>query len=200
MSAPLAPGGPASIGYAQQAVAAQPDSTFVVAANALAESVPVAACTAALTLTSGTAVLTAIHLAAGTVVSNVGFVTVAASVTPTHGWAALVDSSGNVLGVTADLTSTVLAATTWNTLALTAPVTTKYTGLYYVAVMVAAATEPSLAGSAAVQAAMSSGTGAPSPKISVTSTTFATVPPTVGASMGSLTAAGAAVTPYAYVS
>ncbi|HEX3781708.1 MAG TPA: hypothetical protein VHX38_18755 [Pseudonocardiaceae bacterium] len=200
MSAPLAPGGPASIGYAQSAVAAQPDSTYVLAANALAESVPASACSAALTLTTGTAVLVAVHLAAGTLVSNVGFVSVAASVTPTHGWAALVDQSGTVLGVSADLTSTVIAATTWKTLPLVAPATTKYTGLHYVAVMVAAATEPSLAGSAAVEAAMSSGTGAPSPGIAVTSTAFATVPPTVGASMGSLTAAGAVVTPYVFVS
>jgi hypothetical protein len=200
MSAPLAPGGPASIGYAQQAVAAQPDSTFVFAPNALAESIPAQSATAALTLTTGTAVLVAVHLAANTVVSNLGFVSVAASVTPTHGWAALVDQSGTVLGASADLTTTVIAATAWNTLALTAPVTTKYTGIYYVAVMVAAATEPSLTAAAAPQAAMSTGTGTPLPKFCVTSTAFATVPPTAGASMGTLTGAGAAATPYAFVS
>lgn len=201
MSAPLAPGGPASIAYAQQQVAAQPDSTFVYAANALAETIPAALATTTLTLASGTASLAAVHLASGTLVSNVGFVSVVAASGSTHGWAVLTDSNGVVLAVTADSLTTNLAATTWNQLAFAAAVTTKYTGLYYLGVMVAqGTTAPTLAAAAAPVASMTSGTGAPTPKLAVTSTAFATTPPTVGASMATLTAAGAAATPYLYCS
>lgn len=194
-------GSPASVGYAQGVVASQPDSTYVYAPNALAETVPCTTCTSTLTLTSGTASLAAIHLAAGTVVSNVGFVSVVAASGSTHGWAVLTDSTGVVLAVTADSTTTNLAATTWNTLAFTAAATAKYTGLYYLGVMVAqGTTAPTLAAAGAVTAAMTSGTGAPLPKMAVTSTAFATVPPTVGASMGTLTAAGNVATPYLFCS
>jgi hypothetical protein len=201
MSAPLAPGGPASIQYAQNAVAGQPDSTFVYAANGLAETIPAAMATTTLTLATGTASLAAVHLGIGTVVSNVGFVSVAAAVGQSHAWAVITDQNGIVLGASADLTTTNLAATTWNTLALGTAVTTKYSGLYYLGVMAAfATTAPTVAGSTAPVASMTSGTGAPTPKLAVTSTAFATTPPAVGASMATLTAAGAAVTPYLFCS
>lgn len=202
MSSPLvAPSGPASIAYAQGAVAAQPDSTYVYAANALAETVPAPLATTTLTTVSGTASLAAIHLAAGTVVSNVGFVSVVAASGSTHGWAVLTDQTGIVLAVTADSLTANLAATTWNYLAFTKAATVSYTGLYYLGVMVAqGTTAPTLAGAAAPVASMTSGTGAPLPKLAVTSTQFGTTPPAVGASMGTLTAAGAAVTPYLFCS
>lgn len=202
MSSPLAsPASPASIGGVATAVASQPDSTYVYAPGALAETIPAQLATTTLTLASGTASLAAIHLAAGTKVSSVGFVSVVAASGSTHGWAVLTDSTGAVLAVTADSTSTNLAATTWNTLSFAVPALTTYTGLYYLGVMVAqGTTAPTLAGSTAPVASMTSGTGAPLPKMAVTSTAFATVPPTVGASMTTLTAAGAAVTPYLFCS
>lgn len=201
MSAPITPGSPASIAYTQTAVASQPDSTYVFAANALAETVPAQIAATTLTLATGVASLAAVHLGVGTPVSNVGFVSVVAASGSTHGWAVLTDASGVVLAVTADSLTGNLAATTWNQLAFTVPTTTKYSGLYYLGVMVAqGTTAPTLAAAAAPTVAMSTGTGAPTPKFAVTSSAFATVPPTVGASMATLTAAGAVATPYLYCS
>lgn len=202
MSQPLPSlGSPASIGYAQSVAAAAPDSTYAYAAGALAETIPAQIATTTLALATGVASLAAVHLAAGALVSNVGFVSVVAASGSTHGWGVLTDSSGNVLAVTADSLTANLAATTWNQLAFTKPAMAGYTGLFYLGVMVAqGTTAPTLAAAAAPTVSMSTGTGAPSVKMAATSSAFATVPPAVGASMATLTAAGAVATPYLYCS
>lgn len=202
MSSPLAsPASPASIGGVATAVASQPDSTYVYAPGALAETIPAQLATTTLTLATGVAFLSALHLAAGTLVSNVGFVSVVAASGSTHGWAVLTDSTGLVLAVTADSTSTNLAATTWNTLSFAKSATAPYTGLYYVGVMVAqGTTAPTVAAAAAPVASMTTGTSAPSVKLTVTCNGFATVPPAVGVSLGTLTATSAVANPYIYVS
>src|SRR5260370_31260814 len=108
---------------------------------------------AAAAMTSGPLYLTAIPLLAGTVVTNITYITgLTAASGPTHWWYGLYDSSLNQLAVTADQTTAAMAAST----AYTLPVATgaggsitSYTigtsGLYYLGfVMVATVTMPSL--------------------------------------------------------
>lgn len=201
MSAPITPGSPASVAFAQGAVASQPDSTFVYATNgaALGETVPAQLAASATALTSGTLNLAAIHFGAGTTISNVGFVTGAtAGVTMTHWWACLVDQNLVVQAVTADQTSGAIGASTWFQLAFTTAYKTLYSGLYYVGLMIAATTEPTLVGAAAPQAALVTGTGAPALKLGGASSTGLTTPPALGSAVTAPTAVAAV--PYMYCS
>lgn len=105
-------------------------------------------------LSTGVMTATPVFLRAGDTVTNIAFVSGAtAAGTPTHWWFALYDSAATpkLLAQTADQTTGAWAANTAKTLALTAPVTITEDGIYWVAVMVAATTVPTLAG-ASVQA------------------------------------------------
>lgn len=201
MSAPITPGSPASIGFAQGAVAAQPDSTYVYAPGALTETVPAALASTAFTPTTGTLYLWAVHLGAGTKVSNVGLVTsTTAGATITHWWTCLVDQNYTVQATSADQTSGAIAASTWITLPMAAAYTTTYSGLYYLGVMVAATTMPTLCGTAAAPlVALITGTGSPVTKVGGASNTGATTALTPGASVATTPTATAAI-PYLYCS
>lgn len=99
--------------------------------------------------TSGTLVMQAIWLPAGTVISNLITLSgTTASATQTNRWMALYDQNRNLLRQTTDRTSTVLAANTLWTEAITA-YTTTYSGLYYIGIMTAATTPNSLVGTTA---------------------------------------------------
>lgn len=102
---------------------------------------------------SATALVTAkatsarIFLGAGDLVTNLSVIVGAtAGVSHTASWLALFDPVGNLLGQTADETTTVWGASAVKTRALTSPVRTSRTGLHYVGIMVAASTVPSLIG------------------------------------------------------
>jgi hypothetical protein len=95
--------------------------------------------------TSGTLRLGAIALPSGLLVSAIGFVSGAqAMVTGTNQWFTLHNSSRVALAITADDTSTAWGANTAKALNLTTAYRTTYSGLYYLGVMVAAGTAPSL--------------------------------------------------------
>ena len=102
---------------------------------------------------SGQLYMSAIPILAGTVVSNLSYVTGStAAVTPTHQWAALFDLNRNMLAASADGLAAAIAANTVIAypIATTAAgaatsFTTTYTGLYYIGVLVNAGTQPTLA-------------------------------------------------------
>lgn len=96
-------------------------------------------------LTSQKLYYVAIALPPNFTVTNIIFVSATQqAVTPANWWFALLDSTGLVLGVTADQLTAAWAANTAKSLALTAAYTTVSTGVYYLGIMVNAATPPSL--------------------------------------------------------
>jgi hypothetical protein len=108
-------------------------------------------------LTTQVLLSTAIELEAGDVVTNLTFVSGAtAAGTPANWWFALYSSAATpaLLSQSADQTSTAWAANTAKTLALAAPQTITTSGVYYAAIMVKAATPPTLAGVAVENAAV----------------------------------------------
>lgn len=168
-------------------------------AGAIAEtfSRDLASNSAASSVVSGQATLNNIGLPAGVTVSSISMST---DVTPatglTHGWYALADQNLKVLGVTADQTSvTWTAASTEYKLPLTAPVTTAYTGLYFVAVCVTATGAPTLCSVGAVRAPLAN----IAPAFMGQSGTGLTTPPAVGSTLAALTPGGTRGF-YAYVS
>jgi hypothetical protein len=101
-------------------------------------------------LTSGTLRLDAIYLQAGQLVSNISyFSATTAAATPTNGFFALYDGSRNKLAETANFTTEAWAANTIKTKALTAQYRVPTTGVYYVGIMIAATTVPTLKGGTA---------------------------------------------------
>lgn len=196
-------GSPASLDYvATQAPLyanlADPPAGAGIAGH-IAETIPASAATAALTMTTGSASIAAIRLVQGQVVGNAGFVTsTTAGVTMTHWWVALLDSSYIVRAVSADQTSGAIGASAWFTLPFAAAYTAATTGVYFIGVMIAASTVPTLCGATAPLAAMITGTGAPAPLIGGVSSTSQTTAPAVGTALIAPTAA--AVTPYLFVS
>jgi hypothetical protein len=93
------------------------------------------------TLTSGTLRLIAVNIAAGKTVTSISFRSGGTgATTPTAWWFALYDSARALLSQTADQTTTAWAASTTKTLALGAAQTVTTTGLFYVAIMMTAAT------------------------------------------------------------
>jgi hypothetical protein len=104
-----------------------------------------------------TGVMTSVPLwlRAGDVVTNLSFLSGAtALVTATHWWFALYSNAAvpTLLAQTTDQVATGWAADTWKTLPLATAQTIKATGVYWAAVMVAAATVPSLIGGRAAKA------------------------------------------------
>jgi hypothetical protein len=96
-----------------------------------------------------------VPLVAGTLVTNITFVTGAtAAGTPTAGYAVLRDSAGVKLAQSADFASTARAANNAYTVALTAPYLVPSTGLYRVGVSFTAGTVPTLRGVALGNAAL----------------------------------------------
>jgi hypothetical protein len=73
----------------------------------------------------------------------------AAAGTPTHQWFFFADSSGNLLGITNDDTSTAWGIQSAKMLTLATPYTIPTDGFYYIGIMVAATTVPNLQGVAA---------------------------------------------------
>lgn len=125
------------------------------------QTMPRRAATAdAVPLTSGTMLATALHLQQGDIVTNLTFAsgdTGAAS--PANWWFALYSSDATpaLLAQTADQGTANWGARTAKTLPLASPVTIDSGGVYYAAVMVAAATALTLAGCAGTSQAILEG-------------------------------------------
>lgn len=120
-------------------------------------------------LASGRLSLQAIWLQAGTVITSITFYSATtAAGTPTNQRFALYDSNRNLLAQTNDDTTTAWAANTGKTLNLTSQYTVPSTGLYYLGIMVAATTVPTIKGMAAPSASQIHGLA---PIINGTSTT-----------------------------
>lgn len=121
-------------------------SNLMVPAGALQESIPRIQAQAAISPSTGQVTVTAIPLPAGTVVANITLCTGGAIPSGvTHGWYALLDSTGKVLAVSADTTAG------WNnasliTLAMAASFTVSVSGLYYLAASVTATGMPTFMG------------------------------------------------------
>ena len=110
-------------------------------------------------LTSGTLFMQAIYLKAGTIVSNISFCSATtAGATLTNQLFGLFDGNRNLLASTNNDGATAWAANTIKTLNIAAPYTIQTTGLYYLGIMVAATTVPTLAGGAALTNAALHGT------------------------------------------
>ena len=164
----------------------------------IAETVAPAAATTTLTMSTGVLSIAAIRLVTGQTVQGAGFVTsTTAGATMTHWWMTLLDSAYTCRAVTADGTSGAIAASTWQNILFAASYTATYTGIYYLGVMVAASTIPTLCGATAPLAAMITGTGAPTPLLGGVSTTGLTTPPTAGTT-SYIAPTATAVTPYLY--
>lgn len=152
---------------------------------------------AAVTAT-GTLYLQAIVLPEGRTISNITWCSGNTALSGgNHQWFVLIDTSGNLLAVTGDDTSTAWAAKSLKTLAVTSPYTPGTTGLYFVGVMVDATTPPSLAGLGDIGAVLN----VAAPCLCGPSSTSAgtlTTPPTIP-SVFNLPTTGAAKV-YAYVS
>jgi hypothetical protein len=195
-------GSPASIDYVTTqgvvlAALAEPPTGSALGGH-VAETVAPTSATAALTMTSGSLSIAAIRLVAGQTVQGCGFVTsTTAGATMTHWWTALLDSGYACRAVSADQTSGAIAASTWFTQAFAAAYTATYTGIYYLGVMVAAATIPTLCGATAPLAAMVTGTGAPAPLLGGVSSTSQTTAPVAGTTVF-IAPTAAAVTPYLF--
>lgn len=144
-----------------------------------------------LTIVSGTLYLMAIPLIVGTVVTTISFRSRnTALAVGVNQWFSLWDSARAKLGVTNDDTSTAWGTNTTKTLTLTSPYTVLSTGLYYVGLVVVAATPPTLAsvGYSNISA----------PILSGSSNTGLTDPASAPATADALSASSAQ--PFAYVS
>lgn len=98
-------------------------------------------------LTSGTLFLQAIYLTAGQLISNISMISGAtAAGTPTNYFFALYSGSRALLAQSANQTTNAWAAQNVKTLAMTTPYRVPTSGLYYIGVMVAATTVPTLHG------------------------------------------------------
>lgn len=114
----------------------------------LAETIPrnsIVATSISGAITSGTLNLQAIYLRAGTIVSSISFHSgTAGATTPTNQIFSLYDGNRNLLANTNNDTTTAWAANALKTLNIATPYTITQTGLYYLGIMVAASTVPTL--------------------------------------------------------
>jgi hypothetical protein len=179
---PLFGSSPASNDSVAALIAGAPTESTTYFPGALAETIPAYAATTAVTLTTADLYLFGVHLGAGESVGHVGFVTTTtAGATMTHWWACLVDQNYTVQAVSADQTSGAIAASTWFSLAMGTAYTTTYSGIYYLGLMIAASTIPTLCGtSGGPLIAMMTGTGHPVSLIGGQSSTSQTTAPALG--------------------
>jgi len=176
---------------------AQPSMMDLAPAGAITQTVPRGTFTISniALLTSGTLLLQAVSLRAGTTATTINFLSrTTALVTGTNQWFGLFDSNRVCLAVTNDDTSTAWGSSSVKSLNLTTPYVVPTDGFYYIGIMVNASTVPTLGG--VVNA--SSQPGNIAPILIGTSNTAQTTPFTVGATATALTASTAGFA-YAYI-
>jgi len=126
-----------------------------------AESIPRWGAAADLAIAAtGVALAVGVPVQKGDLISNVSFLTGGtAAGTPTAGFAAVYDPSGNLLSQSADFGSTARAANSPFTVPLTTPVVALVSGLYYVSLSWTATTVPTLRGASAGHAVVTGNLG-----------------------------------------
>lgn len=149
-------------------------------------------------MTSGTVYACAAPIPNGVTISNVSVFVTTAEATGTHAWVGVADSTGKILGISADKTAAAYfgPVNTFVTTALAAPFVTTTDGLYYVFACTAATTMPVFA---AAPALVNAAVSAAAPVLCGSALTGQTTPPAVGSSLGALTGT-AGHQFYAYVS
>lgn len=175
--------------------------------NVTSQSIPDTLATSAVTLTAGTIIQTPLYLRAGQTVTNLSIITgVTASSTPTNQWAGLASPAGitggsgateatsKVVAISADGTTTAIAASTIITFALGTPYVVPASGVYIAFVCVAATTGPTASASITLG---TSGRGAIESFICGPGATGQTTPPAVGATLTEITATSAQLLVYA---
>lgn len=146
-------------------------------------------------LASGTLCVWAVELFANQTVSAATFLSgTTALASATHQWAILLDGDRQALAVSADDTTGAWAANAPKTFSYAEPYRVTTSGLYYVGLMVAATTVPSLLGIADAQTAVS----ALPPMTAATADTSQTTPPTLPFTAADFTVKAQHV--YAYLS
>lgn len=146
-------------------------------------------------LNSGTLRAVAIRLVAGVTLTSATFVSGSqAAVTPTNWWFGLFDGSRVCLRLTADQTNTAWAANTPKTVAFSSTYTPTTSGVYYLGIMMAAATPISVV----VQTASATLNAIVPIRAGNTSDTGLTTPPNLPFTAGAITASANII--YAYVS
>jgi hypothetical protein len=111
-------------------------------------------------LTSGTLRFQAIYLQAGQTVTNISiYSATTAAATPTNGFFALYDRNRNLLANCANFTTEAWAANSVKTKAMTTPYKVPTSGLYFIGIMIAASTVPTLIGHTARTATTVAGAG-----------------------------------------
>lgn len=104
-------------------------------------------------LASGRLSMVAIYLPINVTITSITFLSGTTGITAgTNQWFALYDSSRTLIAQTINDTTAAWAATTFKTLNLTSTHFTTSAGLYYVGIMVAASTPPSLIGNSTIAA------------------------------------------------
>lgn len=104
-----------------------------------------------ISVTSGTLKLVAIELPAGVPISSITFLSGTTALSGTsHAWAALFDASRVPLRQSTDDPAATWGTNAEKTFTLSSAFTTTYSGLYYLGVLIAATTPPTLAGQAGV--------------------------------------------------
>jgi hypothetical protein len=175
-----------------------PNSVYTAPSGALAETIPRMTFNVANIsfLTSGTLLLQAISLVQGQLISSITiFSRSTAGSGMTNQWFGLFSAARVCLAVTNDDTSNAWIQNTAKTLNLTSSYTVPSTGLYYIGVMVAGTTVPTLVGLSQATALLST----PAPIVVGNSSTGLTSPFTVGNTAGALSASSLGYL-YAYVS
>ena len=164
----------------------------------IAQTIPDSIASSTVTLTAGTIIQSYIGLRAGQTVTNLSFITAGtAASTPTNQWAGLaypVGSAPKVVAVSADGTTTAMAANTVITMALATPYVVPTTGWYLAFVCVAGTTGPTAAAAVTLGSA---GRGAAAPWLGGPGGTGKTTPPAVASTLTATSAAGAQILIYA---
>lgn len=167
----------AAAGNDSRIVGASQGTGNVPASVAIAETIPRYLALNAAIPSSGVLNAAAIRLVAGQVIHSISFATSSTAVSsPTHQWFALLDSTGAVLAVTSDDTTTAWAANTVKTLSLTSAYTVPSSGTYYLAIVITASTT----GSYLTPGTPGSAVNALTPVLAYSAGSGLTTPSTVG--------------------
>lgn len=155
--------------------------------GALSETSDRYLCSSSASPSSGVLTIMQIALQAGETVGHIGFGTGTTPTTnATHWWAALLDVAYTQQAHSADQGAVNLTASNWYSLAMVTPYTAAYTGVFYLALMIAVSAgsvASILAPAVTPDAQFITGSGIPTPLLGGASTTALTTPGTDGSTV-----------------
>lgn len=155
--------------------------------GALAETADRYLCSSSASPSSGVLTIMQIALEAGESIGHIGFGTGTTPTTSaTHWWAALLDVAYTQQAHSADQGAVNLAASTWYSLAMVTPYTASYTGIFYLALLIAVSAgsvASILAPAVTPDAQFITGSSVPTPLLGGPSTTALTTPGTDGSTV-----------------